>query len=105
MQALVGQLYGQGVRIIAGSDAGIAFSKPHGVLPRVVQQLVDVGIGVVGALRAITSDTADAIGLERKGRIRTGNDADILAVRGDPLVDATALLDVEAVFRSGVRVR
>ena len=28
-----------------------------------------------------------------------------LAVRGDPLADATVLLNVEAVFRNGVRVR
>jgi imidazolonepropionase-like amidohydrolase len=105
MRALLGRLHEQGVRLIAGSDAGIAASKPHGVLPHGVQQFVDVGFSNLDALRATTSETADALGLANKGRLAPGKDADILAVRGDPMADATTLLNVEAVFRSGVRVR
>lgn len=85
--------------------SGIVGAKPHGVLPYGVQQFVDVGMSHRDALMTMTSRAADELDLEHKGRLAPGKDADILAVRGDPLVDATAMLNVEAVFRSGVRVR
>ena len=93
-------------RMIPGSDAGVSPGKPHDVLPYALEALVD-GIGMTAeeALRAATSVAASAIGLQgSKGRIATGADADLLVVRGNPLVDIGAVRNVEAVFRAGVRV-
>ena len=38
---------------------------------------------------------------DRKGRVRPGYDADLLAVDGDPLTDLDALLRPVAVFVAG----
>ncbi|MFE9357606.1 amidohydrolase family protein [Streptomyces olivaceoviridis] len=58
------------------------------------------------ALSAVSAPAAGASGLgDRKGRIRAGYDADLLAAEGDPALDAAAHLNVAGVFRSAVGVR
>jgi imidazolonepropionase-like amidohydrolase len=102
-----GQMWRAGARMIPGSDAGVSPGKPHDVLPYALEALV-VGIGMTAeeALRSATSVAASAIGLQAsKGRIAIGADADLLVVRGNPLVDIAAIRNVEAVYRAGVRVR
>ncbi|WP_089255333.1 amidohydrolase family protein [Asanoa hainanensis] len=95
-----------GVRMIVTSDAGIGPSKPHDVLPYAAEMFLLFGDPPPAALRAVTSDAAAACGLgATKGRVAAGYDADLLAVAGDPASDITALRDVRAVFRAGVRVR
>jgi imidazolonepropionase-like amidohydrolase len=94
-----------GVRLVAGTDAGISPSKPHDVLPYAIKVLAGVGLTNAEALSAATSVAAEACGLgDRKGAVQVGKDADLLAVAGDPTTDITALLDVRAVFRAGRRV-
>ncbi|MER5524250.1 amidohydrolase family protein [Streptomyces sp. NPDC002677] len=95
-----------GVRIVYGSDSGVAPNKPHGVFPYTAAQAVAaLGVSPLDALRAMTSAPADVCGVgARKGRIAVGSDADLLAVGGDPLADLDRLHDVRAVFRAGVRV-
>jgi imidazolonepropionase-like amidohydrolase len=94
-------LAAHGARMVAGSDAGVGPGKPHGVLP---WALVDLGLlyDGLGALRAVTSTAADALGLAgRKGRLIRGADADLLAVRGDPTTDSRAIHDVVGVWAGG----
>jgi imidazolonepropionase-like amidohydrolase len=94
-----------GVRLIAGTDAGIGPSKRHGVLPYGVADLVDCGMSASEALTAATTDAARACGLEgRTGRLAAGLDADLLVVGGDPTADIAALLDVRLVVRRGREV-
>ncbi|RTL65485.1 MAG: amidohydrolase family protein [Pseudonocardiaceae bacterium] len=84
---------GSGALVVAGTDAGIAPPKPHGVLPRGLMQLTELGMTPLQALTAGTSVAATVCGLgERKGRIAPGFDADLVAVAGDPLTDVSALL-------------
>jgi hypothetical protein len=67
----VGQMDAAGVRVMAGTDGGIAPAKPHGLLPVSVAFLVQ---GAVSTVAALTS--AAACGLEdRKGRLRADYDA------------------------------
>jgi imidazolonepropionase-like amidohydrolase len=95
-----------GVRLVLSSDGGISQSVPHNVLSNGVGRLPRIGLTNTEALRAVTSLAASACGVgDRKGRLAPGYDADIVAVRGDPLADLTALLRVTAVFRGGIRVR
>lgn len=104
--ATLGRLLELGVRVVCGTDAGIAPTKPHDVLPHAVVQLVQRGTAFTQALTMATSGAAAACGVgDRKGRLAPGYDADLLVVRGDPAADASALLEVERVFRAGVRVR
>ncbi|GIF95908.1 amidohydrolase family protein [Catellatospora citrea] len=100
-------LHKLGAKVVIGSDAGIGPFKPHGVLPYAVSDLVQLGISSPReALAAVTSLAAQACGVDgRKGQITIGADADLLAVHGNPMEDPAALLDVQAVFRAGVRIR
>ncbi|MFE0633369.1 amidohydrolase family protein [Streptomyces sp. NPDC058864] len=99
-------LHEHGTRVVVGTDAGVAPFKPHNVLPHAVAELLGLGFSSEEALSAVTALAAEASGLgSRKGYLRPGYDADLLVVSGDPSRDATALLDVTAVFRSGVRAR
>jgi imidazolonepropionase-like amidohydrolase len=98
----VAQMHAAGVRIVSGSDGGIAPAKPHGLLPASVAFLADGGVSTVAALASATALAADACGLgDRKGRLRAGYDADLLVVDGDPVADISALARPAAVFAAG----
>jgi imidazolonepropionase-like amidohydrolase len=102
LQDGVARLFRAGVRIVAGSDAGIGPAKPHGVLPRTLEEYVASGMDPVSALAAATVQAAKACGvLDRKGRIRPGHDADLLIVEGDPVADITALRRPVNVYLGG----
>ena len=96
------RLYEFGATLVAGTDAGIAPVKPHGVLPYAAPMLRGLGLEPVDALRAMTSVAARVCALgHSKGRIVAGYDADLLAIDGDPVADLTALHRVRAVFAHG----
>jgi imidazolonepropionase-like amidohydrolase len=87
-----------GVRLISGTDAGIAHIKAHGRYADAVIELGQV-TGAVPALIAASSSAAAAIGLGRtKGRLRSGYDADVIVVDGDLSADLTALRHVRQVL-------
>ena len=101
-QAMTGQLYQAGVRLVSGVDAGISDGKPHGILALAVADLVAGNIPAAGAIASATSLAADACGLGgRKGQLHPGYDADLLVVHGDPLADIGALTAVQAVYLGG----
>jgi imidazolonepropionase-like amidohydrolase len=103
MIAAFQRMHHAGVRLLAGTDAGVAPAKPHGATAYAVRQLADdAGLPTVEALKSATSLAAEACGLKgRKGVLAAGADADILAVRGNALEDLRCLHDVRAVFRAG----
>jgi len=81
-------------------------TKPHDVLAHAAGELIESGMSSIDALRSLTTEAARACLVEeRKGRLAPGYGADMLAVRGDPVDDVSALLDVAAVWRTGQRVR
>jgi imidazolonepropionase-like amidohydrolase len=91
-----------GVTMIAGTDAGIAPVKPPDVIRWAVPQFQLLGMTAAQALHACTAGAASALGLgHRKGQLRPGYDADILAVDGDPLSDPAALHAIRAVYVRG----
>jgi imidazolonepropionase-like amidohydrolase len=101
-----GRMFRAGARMVPGTDAGVSPGKPHDVLPYALRALVEqIGMTRQQALRAATSVAATAMGLQAKGRIAAGADADLLVVLGDPLADIGSMTNVRAVFRAGVRVR
>lgn len=105
MTALFGRMHQAGVRLVGGTDAGIAPAKPHGIAPYVVDHLVIAGLSALDALRALTSAGAAACDLTgRKGVLVAGADADIISVPGDPLREPATLRQVTSVFRGGLRV-
>jgi imidazolonepropionase-like amidohydrolase len=101
----VAELMDRGGRVCVGTDAGIAPSKPHDVLPTALRAFTEQGIDPTLGLRAMTATAAAVIGLSgRKGRLQAGYDADVLAVDGDPLADPDALSRVVGVWHQGRRV-
>lgn len=96
------RMHRAGVVLVSGSDGGINANKAHGLLPGAVTDLVDAGIPVAAALATATSVAARVCGLgDRKGRLATGYDADLLLVDGDVGADPSALHRVETVVLAG----
>jgi imidazolonepropionase-like amidohydrolase len=101
----VGRMHAAGVRVVSGTDGGIAAAKPHGLLPVSVAFLAEGGMSTLAALASATSLAAAACGLgDRKGQLRADYDADLLVVDGDPVADIGALARPAAVFASGRRL-
>ncbi|MCZ7375916.1 amidohydrolase family protein [Micromonospora sp. WMMC250] len=102
LRASTATLHRAGVRLVAGSDAGLGPAKPHGILPETLVEYVACGIPATAALTAATSAGAEVCGLGgRKGRVRPGFEADLLIVDGDPTSDITVLRRPLAVYRAG----
>jgi imidazolonepropionase-like amidohydrolase len=92
-----------GVRMIFGTDAGV---YPHGDNGRQFAKMVEWGMTPIQAIRAATSDAAEALGKTNDvGAIAVGRYGDIVAVDGNPLADVRVLEKVSAVIKGGVRVK
>jgi imidazolonepropionase-like amidohydrolase len=99
--AHAGRLYEAGVVIVAGSDAGWAFS-PFDALPEEIALLCRSGMPAMTAIQAATSQAAAVMGREDEiGSVRPGWQADLIAVQGDPLADISALRDLRLVMQAG----
>ncbi|MBA8950379.1 amidohydrolase family protein [Actinomadura namibiensis] len=105
LNEVVARLHAGGVRLVAGTDAGIGPPKPHGLLPVALREYAGCGMPATDVLAAATSAAAAACGVaDRKGFVRPGHDADLLAVDGDPATDITALARPLAVYLAGTPV-
>lgn len=95
-----------GVRLLCGTDAGIARGKPHGILPHSVVEHVDRGLALPLALAGATSFAAEACGLATsKGCLRAGYDADLLVVAGNLASGVTTLRAPVKVWVRGQHTR
>ncbi|WP_367124858.1 amidohydrolase family protein [Streptomyces phytohabitans] len=101
--ALVRRMADAGVRLVAGTDAGVQRAGFDG-LAQALTFYAHLGLPHATILDMATSHAADALGLgATTGRIAPGLRADLLLVDGDPLADLAALRDVRAVFAAGRR--
>jgi imidazolonepropionase-like amidohydrolase len=90
-----------GVRLIAGTDAGIN-NTPHHQYLGGLEHLVSVGFSPAEVIAMATTRSAAALGLgEIAGRLSPGFEADLLVVDGDPLADITALGRLRRVIARG----
>ncbi len=105
IRAAFGRIHDLGGSVVGSTDAGIGPFKPHDVMPYALADLIDCGLSPLAALAAMTSAPATAVGLRDRGRLVPGAAADLIAVRGDPLADPAALVDVTHVWRAGAPVR
>ncbi|MFG2993515.1 amidohydrolase family protein [Streptomyces sp. NPDC048257] len=91
----------QGVRLIAGTDAGVT----HAVFDGFVSSLeffIHIGLSPAEAIDSATVEAALALGIASDtGRLSPGYRADLLAVSGDPLSELAALRDVRLVMSAG----
>jgi imidazolonepropionase-like amidohydrolase len=98
-----------GVTIAAGTDClttGPDTALPWGLHGLELALLVEAGMTPLAALQAATAHGPLTLGPQapKAGRLEVGWDADVVAVRGDPLADITLLSDranVTHVWKAG----
>jgi imidazolonepropionase-like amidohydrolase len=99
-------LVSSGVKFAFSTDAGINATKTHDVLPLELTYAAAQGLSNAVVLAAATSQAAASCHLaDRKGHIKPGHDADILAIPGNPMHTIDAILEPRAIFRLGQRIR
>ena len=81
-----------------GGDVGV---YPHGDNVRELEMMVEYGMPAPDVLHAATAGNARIFGLADRGRVAPGLLADLVAVRGDPTRDITALRRIELVVKGG----
>ena len=92
-----------GVTIGCGSDVGVF---THGTNYKEVELMVQDGMSPARALLAATAVDARILRQQDNfGQLRRGLDADIIAVRGDPTKDISAIEHVQFVMKGGVVYR
>src|SRR6266487_685802 len=88
-----------GVTICNGSDVGVF---THGDNARELEMLVAYGMTPVAALRSATSIDAKMLRMgEQLGQVKEGYLADLIAVKGDPTKDISAIRAVQLVIKDG----
>lgn len=88
-----------GVTICNGADSG---PVAHGDNAREVEGLVANGMTPLQALKAATVNDAKMLGwADRLGAVKTGFWADVIAVKGDPTKDISAIRQVQLVMKAG----
>ena len=91
-----------GAKMTFGTDAGV---YPYGLGARQFAYMVRYGMTSMQAIQSATSEAARALGKADVGSIAPGAWGDLVAVRGDPLTDVTALEHVDGVIKAGQLVR
>ena len=92
-----------GAKLTFGTDAGV---YPYGLGARQFAYMVRYGMTPMQAIQSATSEAAKALRLDGKvGTLAPGAFGDLVAVRGDPLKDISALEHVDGVIKAGTLVR
>ena len=104
LAALVKQLHGAGVPIVAGPDSPNPGTWAGVSMHRELELLVEAGLSREAALHSATAAAADAYRLADRGRVAEGSLADLILVRGDPTTDISATLDITTIWRRGIKV-
>jgi imidazolonepropionase-like amidohydrolase len=88
---MVRQLAEQNVRLVSGSDAGVAHNEFSDYPGDLILTVEGTDLSPMYVLKSATSVAAEALGRDDLGVIVPGKAADLLAVQGNPLQDIRAL--------------
>jgi imidazolonepropionase-like amidohydrolase len=91
-----------GANVVFGTDAGI---YPHGKNARQFKYMVDWGMTPLQAIQSATIRTAELFDLNYVGEIKENFAADIIGIKGNPLVNISLLEDVNFVMKNGKIVK
>ena len=91
--------YKKGVKIAFGTDCGVS---PHGDNAKEFVYMVEAGMPPMKAIQAATLHAARLMQIDDKlGTLERGKLADIVAVKGNPLKNIKAMLEVGFVMKGG----
>ncbi len=89
-----------GVKIAFGTDSGVS---PHGENAHEFELMVAGGMPPMKAIQSATLQAARLLRIDdRLGTLEEGKIADVVAVKGDPLADISALQEVAFVMKDGI---
>lgn len=89
-----------GVKIAYGTDiGGYDWNKPQ---TKDFEYMVKFGYTPLQAIQTATINAADLLNQPRTGELKTGNLADIIAIKGDPTKNIEALQTVHFVMKDGL---
>jgi imidazolonepropionase-like amidohydrolase len=89
-----------GVPIVFATDSGV---YPHGLNARQFKIMVKRGMTPMQAIQSATSVAAHYLGRDTEvGELAAGKLGDLIAVRGDPLIDISVLENVDVVLKGGL---
>lgn len=88
-----------GVQIVFGGDVGVF---THGENYREMELMVAYGMEPLAVLETATSGNAKMFHLDNLGALKKGFIADIIAVKGNPSVNISAVKNVSFVMKDGV---
>jgi imidazolonepropionase-like amidohydrolase len=97
----VRRLVEQGVQLVSGSDAGVAFNTFRDYPGDLIFTVEGTGLSPIYILKSATSVAAEALGRHDFGSLAPGKVADMLAVQGNPLHDIRALTALRLVVARG----
>ncbi len=94
-----------GGQLVLGTDAGAVPDHPFGYTGhRELEIYVRLGVPPMVALQAATGNAARFLGLEDQGLLRTGYQADLIVLDGDPLQDIRNTRRIDSVYLDGQQV-
>jgi imidazolonepropionase-like amidohydrolase len=102
LRSITGALYVRGVKLLAGSDAGIDVTQPGTSIHEELEMLVSSGLTPFDALLGATRTAAEYLGQTSEiGTIGVGKEADLILIRSNPLQDIKATRAIDAVIMNG----
>lgn len=98
-------LLAAGVSFATGTDAGVKDVHFHDYALAIELMVAELDMSAGAAIEASTRVAAEALGIDDEvGTVAPGKLADLVAVRGNPLADPSALRDIAWVMRAGTLV-
>ena len=102
-RAVFKKAYAAGVTLLYGTDAAVL---PHTMGGWQFATMIEHGMTPMEAIRSATSVAADHLRINADvGAVIPGRQADIIAVKTDPLTDPLSLRNVDVVIQAGIVVK
>jgi len=99
IQSTFAKAYANGVKIAFGTDTGVS---AHGDNAKEFEYMVEAGMPPYEAIKSATVAASDLLRISDKyGTLEAGKMADIVAVKGNPLLDIKLLQDISFVMKGG----
>lgn len=99
-QILFKTMVGNGVKVLAGTDANVPVMVPGFSLHEELQSMTQFGMSEAQALRSATALPAEWMKL-KKGKIKLGYQADLLLLNANPLIDIKNTQAIDTVINHG----